>query len=73
TLRLQTGAAALSLPELVASGEIAYIPFPDALVGKYQCHTQADLSHLRNAGCTHHFATVEEGTAAYVQALTATA
>jgi ADP-L-glycero-D-manno-heptose 6-epimerase len=73
TLRLQTGAAALSLPELVASGEIAYIPFPDALVGKYQCHTQADLSHLRNAGCTHHFATVEEGTAAYVQALTAMA
>ncbi len=72
TLRLQSGAAALSLPELVASGEIAYIPFPDALVGKYQCHTQADLSHLRNAGCTHHFATVEEGTAAYVQALTAT-
>ncbi len=73
TLRLQSGAAALSLPELVASGEIAYIPFPDALVGKYQCHTQADLSHLRSAGCTHHFATVEEGTAAYVRALTAAA
>ena len=73
TLRMLSGAPALSLPELVASGEIAYIPFPDALVGKYQCHTQADLSHLRNAGCTHHFATVEEGTAAYVRALTASA
>ncbi|MDD4886787.1 MAG: ADP-glyceromanno-heptose 6-epimerase [Thiomonas sp.] len=71
TLRMQAQRPALSLPELVASGEIAYIPFPDALAGKYQCHTQADLSHLRAAGCAHHFATVEEGTAAYVRALTA--
>ncbi|MGC8805987.1 MAG: ADP-glyceromanno-heptose 6-epimerase [Thiomonas sp.] len=71
TLRQQAGKPALALADLVAVGEIAYIPFPDALVGKYQCHTQADLSHLRAAGCTHHFATVEEGTAAYVRALTA--
>jgi ADP-L-glycero-D-manno-heptose 6-epimerase len=63
----------LSLAELVDCGEIAYIPFPDALVGKYQCHTQADLSHLRSAGCSHHFATVEEGTAQYMRALLATA
>ena len=28
---------------------IDYIPFPDALSGKYQCFTQADLSALRAA------------------------
>jgi ADP-L-glycero-D-manno-heptose 6-epimerase len=73
TLRQEAGQPALSLAELVDCGEIAYIPFPDALVGKYQCHTQADLSHLRAAGCTHHFATVEEGTAQYMRALLAAA
>ncbi|HML81658.1 MAG: ADP-glyceromanno-heptose 6-epimerase [Thiomonas sp.] len=73
TLRQEAGQPALSLAELVDCGEIAYIPFPDALVGKYQCHTQADLSHLRAAGCSHHFATVEEGTAQYMRALLAAA
>ncbi|MGA8010715.1 MAG: ADP-glyceromanno-heptose 6-epimerase [Thiomonas sp.] len=73
TLRTESGLPALSLAALVECGEIAYIPFPDALVGKYQCHTQADLSQLRAAGCTHHFATVEEGTAAYVRSLTGAA
>ena len=73
TLRELAGRPALSLAELVQAGEIAYIPFPEALVGKYQCHTQADLSRLRAAGCTHHFATVEQGTAAYVRALAASA
>lgn len=71
TLRGQAGKAALPLAELVAAGEIEYIPFPDALVGKYQCHTEADLSELRAAGCEHRFASVEEGTAAYVRTLTA--
>ena len=69
TLRAERGQAALPLSDLVAAGEIAYIPFPDALVGKYQCHTEADLSALRAAGCEHRFASVEEGTAAYVRAL----
>lgn len=71
TLRQQAGKPALPLAELVASGEIVYIPFPEALVGKYQCHTQADLGRLRAAGCMHEFATVQQGTAAYVRALTA--
>jgi len=73
TLRELAGRPALSLTELVEAGEIVYIPFPEALVGKYQCHTQADLSRLRAAGCSHHFATVEQGTAAYVRALAAAA
>ncbi len=66
TLRAQRGLGPLALDELVAAGEIEYVPFPEALVGRYQCHTQADLTRLREAGCTHRFATVEEGTAAYV-------
>jgi ADP-L-glycero-D-manno-heptose 6-epimerase len=71
TLRARRGLAPLSLDELVAAGEIEYVPFPEALVGRYQCHTQADLTRLREAGCTHRFASVEEGTAAYVGELAA--
>ncbi len=73
TLRQSRGLPVLSLAELVAAGEIEYIPFPEALVGKYQCHTQSDLSGLRAAGCEHRFASVQEGTAAYVRALLAQA
>ena len=44
-----------------------YIPFPDALRGKYQCYTQADLSALRATGCDHTFVDVQTGVAQYVQ------
>ena len=47
-------------------GLLEYIPFPDALRGKYQCHTQADLSALRAAGCDHAFADVATGVAKYM-------
>lgn len=57
----------LTLDELVARGVVEYIPFPEALVGKYQCHTQADLSRLREAGCAHQFCDVATGIARYVQ------
>lgn len=46
-------------------GLIEYTPFPDALRGKYQCHTQADLTALRLAGCGHAFANVQQGVAQY--------
>jgi ADP-L-glycero-D-manno-heptose 6-epimerase len=52
-------------------GLLEYIPFPDALRGKYQCYTQADLTALRNAGCDHAFADVATGVARYMQALAA--
>jgi ADP-L-glycero-D-manno-heptose 6-epimerase len=45
---------------------IEYIDFPAALVGKYQCYTQADLSALRQAGCDHRFADVATGVAQYM-------
>jgi ADP-L-glycero-D-manno-heptose 6-epimerase len=57
------------LSQLVHQQLIQYIPFPAALVGKYQCHTQADLTALRAAGCDHVFANVSQGVSAYVQQL----
>ena len=64
--RARQGGKPLGLDELVAHGTIEYIPFPDALVGKYQCFTQADLSRLRAVGCEHSFADVATGVRAYV-------
>lgn len=64
--RALEGKPAQSVAELVAQGIIEYIPFPDALKGKYQSFTEADLSGLRAAGYQEAFATVEEGVAEYV-------
>ena len=58
---------ALPLAELVAQGIIEYMPFPDALRGKYQSFTEADLTQLRATGYAESFATVEEGVAKYVE------
>jgi ADP-L-glycero-D-manno-heptose 6-epimerase len=67
TLRGQEGKPALALAEIAAQGLIEYIPFPDALRGKYQCYTQADLTRLRAAGCDHKFADVQTGVSQYVK------
>ncbi len=64
--RALEGKPALPLAELVATGTIEYIPFPEALKGKYQSFTQADLTQLRQAGYHDEFATVEQGVATYV-------
>ncbi len=48
---------------------IQYIPFPPALVGKYQSYTQADLGRLRAAGLQGEFMGVAEGVSAYVREL----
>lgn len=61
------GKSAMPLSELVSAGIIEYIPFLDALKGKYQSFTQADLSNLRGAGYANEFATVEQGVASYVK------
>ncbi|MCF8151982.1 MAG: ADP-glyceromanno-heptose 6-epimerase [Burkholderiaceae bacterium] len=58
---------AQSVAELVAQGIIEYIPFPEALKGKYQSFTEADLAQLRRAGYKQSFAPVEEGVAEYVK------
>ena len=53
------------------AGLIEYVPFPDALRGKYQCYTQADLGALRAAGCDHAFADVQSGVSRYMAELSA--
>ncbi|MDO8458213.1 MAG: ADP-glyceromanno-heptose 6-epimerase [Burkholderiaceae bacterium] len=59
----------LTLQQAVDQQLITYVAFPDALIGKYQCHTQADLGALRGAGCQHVFADVEQGVTAYISHL----
>ena len=66
SLRKQQNQAALSIEEAARGGLIDYIPFPPALVGKYQSYTQADLNALRAAGCDHAFANVQTGVDAYM-------
>ena len=60
------GEPKLSLEELKRQGAIEYIPFPEALKGKYQSFTEADLTALRKAGYDAPFLTVEEGVGRYV-------
>jgi ADP-L-glycero-D-manno-heptose 6-epimerase len=66
-MRTIRGKAALTLEAVASAGLVEYIPFPDALRGKYQCFTQADLTALRATGCDHKFADVQTGVAKYVQ------
>lgn len=61
------GEAPLPLSELISQGFIEYFDFPAALVGKYQCYTQADMTQLRATGCDHRFADVTTGVTRYVQ------
>jgi ADP-L-glycero-D-manno-heptose 6-epimerase len=56
---------------LADSQLIEYVPFPDALRGKYQCYTQADMTALRATGCDHVFADVHTGVSRYVRWLQA--
>lgn len=69
TLRVAQGQTALTLAQAVEQSFIEYTEFPDALKGKYQCFTQADLTQLRAAGYTGEFLTVEAGVSRYIQAL----
>jgi ADP-L-glycero-D-manno-heptose 6-epimerase len=67
TLRGRAGLPALGLAEAVRLGLIEYIAFPAALRGKYQAFTEADVQRLRAAGFIAPMATVQQGTARYVQ------
>jgi ADP-L-glycero-D-manno-heptose 6-epimerase len=63
------GKPALTLAEMVAQGIVEYVDFPEALKGKYQSYTEADISALRAAGYRGEFATVQQGVAKYVKRL----
>lgn len=69
TVRKSRGEEVLSLEQMQKQGIIEYIPFPDALRGKYQSFTEADMSGLRDAGYSNEFFTVEQGVERYVSAL----
>ncbi len=69
TLRVHDNQPPLSLEELVRQQQLRYIDFPDDLKGRYQSHTQADLSQLRAAGYDKPFRDVQTGVGAYVTTL----
>jgi ADP-L-glycero-D-manno-heptose 6-epimerase len=67
--RKAQGEAALTLEELQNQGIIEYIGFPEALRGKYQSFTQANISALRSAGYDAPLFTVEQGVERYIEHL----
>lgn len=67
--RALEGKPALGLDALREQDLVEYIPFPEALKGKYQSFTQADLTKLRAAGYDAPFHTVAQGVGEYVQFL----
>ena len=67
--RQARGEEPLSLAQMLDKGGIEYIPFPDALKGKYQSYTEADLAALRGAGYEAPFHDVNSGVALYVEHL----
>ena len=67
TLRAAEGDEPVALAGAVSQGLIEYIAFPEALRGKYQAFTQADVTQLRAAGFTAPMQTVEQGTSSYMR------
>ncbi len=67
--RRARGEAPLTLAAMRERSLVQYIPFPEDLRGKYQSHTQADISALRSAGYETAFLDVEQGVARYCQKL----
>jgi ADP-L-glycero-D-manno-heptose 6-epimerase len=65
--RKSKGDAPLSLQEMQGQGLIEYIAFPEALKGKYQSFTQADVTAIRDVGYHEPFFTVEQGVSRYVE------
>ena len=56
----------MDLAQMHNGGVVRYIPFPEALKGKYQSHTQADIMALRAQGYSNEFLSVEQGVVRYV-------
>ena len=49
------------------AGSVEYVPFPTALVGRYQAETRADLTRLRAAGYDDPFTPIEAGVPTYLK------
>ena len=60
----------LSLAEMVEQNLLRYKKFPEALLGKYQAYTQADITKLQEqAHYLKDFYSVEKGVKDYVKQL----
>ena len=70
--RALDGKDALTREEMIRQRLIEYIAFPDALKGRYQSFTEADIARLRAAGYAEELLTVEQGVARYIPWLAAT-
>ena len=71
TLRAEKGEPALTLEQMQQQQLVRYIPFPDALKGKYQSYTQAEMNELRGIGYDMPFLTVGQGVSRYMAYLLA--
>lgn len=67
--RRVNGEDVLSLAAMHSQGMIEYVSFPEALRGKYQSYTEADIATLRAAGYADAFLSVDEGVGRYVEEL----
>lgn len=63
------GKPKLDLETAIKNNKISYIPMPEALQGKYQSFTEADISALRQTGYAEPFDDVDVGVGRYVQHL----
>lgn len=63
------GKSSLSYDEAVSDGTISYIPMPEALQGKYQSFTEANIEALRETSYGEAFDDVEQGVGRYVRHL----
>ena len=68
-LRAAEGNPALTLEAMRQQQLLRYISFPEQLKGKYQSHTEADISALRTAGYAAPFLDVEQGVTRYTNML----
>ena len=69
SFRKPAGKPPASIKTLQDEHQVEYIPFPEALKGKYQSFTQADMTALRRAGYKKVFMSVEEGVGRYIARL----
>lgn len=66
TMREIADKETLSIEQMVEQKLLHYIDFPEDLKGRYQSHTQADLTQLRAAGYQADFVDVQTGVRDYV-------
>jgi ADP-L-glycero-D-manno-heptose 6-epimerase len=61
---------ACAMQAVIPEAQLAFIPFPEHLVGKYQAYTQSDCTQLRGLGCSHTSLAIESAVKRYYYQLT---